>query len=261
MMLRRTKFPGRFIQEIGRALRPWPDKDRAWLLDFVGTLDEKDMLAAIDLSKTIEKDTEDAELEECDECGEYRILRYISPVDQNLCRDCIAKLDIEPEGREHTAKKINGVYQIDLFERASARWLQTDFGMPFISTSDKSKCGRARTFFIAYVNGAYNVGVTGSTKTFAGGYWIAQGITAPEAMTIGSDAALDDDPTITHKRAAWRQKGTQATDKQRSFAQTLGIDITGMTIAEASDALTIKVASRMLGSVYRAAYQSQEALV
>jgi superfamily II DNA or RNA helicase len=260
MMLRRTKFPGRFIQEIGRALRPWPSKDRAWLLDFVGTLDEKDMLAAIDLSKTPEKGDEDTtqELEECDECGEYRILRYISPIDQNLCRDCIAKLDIEPEGREHTAKKINGVYQIDLFERTSARWLKTDFGMPFISTSEKSKEGIARIYFIAYINGRYNVGVTGSVKDFAGGYWIIEGVSLAEAMTVGSDAALDDDPTITHKKATWRQSGRPATATQIRYAQTLKLDVGEMTMADASDAITMKLANRTLGSVYRDLYQNIE---
>lgn len=259
-LLRRTKFVGRFVQEIGRALRPWPGKEMAWVLDFVGTLDEKDTLDAVDLSKTEESEDVDKELEECDECGEYRILRYILRVDQNLCHACIKALGIEPEERELTAKKINGITHVDLFERASARWLQTDFGMPFISTSDKSKCGRARTFFIVPLNGVYNVGVTGSTKSFTGGYWLAQGVTAAEALTIGSDAALDDDPTITHKKAAWRQSGRSATEVQRSFARTLGISVDGMTMAEASDTITIKIASRTLGSVYRSIYQPVEVM-
>jgi superfamily II DNA or RNA helicase len=254
MSLRRTKFPGRFIQEIGRALRPWPGKDKAWVLDFVGTLDEKDMMAAVDLSKTPEREEIDQNLEECDECGEYRILRYILSVDQNLCRNCIIALGIEPESREHTAKKINGITHIDLLDSATARWLKTDFGMPFISTSDKSKHGKARIFFIAPINGAWNVGVTGSAYNFAGGRWIAEGITAPEAMTVGSDAALDDDPTIAHKKSAWRQKKSRASEGQIRFGQTIGIDVSQMTTADASDAISIKIASRTLGMVYRDIY-------
>jgi superfamily II DNA or RNA helicase len=254
MSLRRTKFPGRFIQEIGRALRPWPGKEKAWVLDFVGTLDEKDMAAAVDLSKTPEREDVDQNLEECDECGEYRILRYILSVDQNLCRNCITALGIEPESREHTAKKINGITHIDLLDSATARWLKTDFGMPFISTSDKSKHGKARIFFIAPINGAWNVGVTGSVHNFTGGHWIAQGVTAPEAMTIGSDAALDDDPTIAHKKSAWRQKKSSATEGQIRFGQTIGIDVSQMTTADASDAISIKLASRTLGMVYRDVY-------
>jgi DNA repair protein RadD len=254
--LRRTKFAGRFIQEIGRALRPWVGKELAWILDFVGTLDEKDMAAAVDLSKTPEPGEDvDQELEECDECGEYRVLRYVSRIDQNLCQECFKLLDIEPEERELTAKKITGVHHVDLFERTSARWLETDFGMPFIATSEKSKCGRARIFFMVPINGMYNVGVTGSTKTFAGGYWLAEGVTPMEAARIGSDAALDDDPTITHKKAAWRQTGRTATPGQQSFAQTLNISVDGMTMAQASDAITIKIASRTLGPVYRSVYQ------
>jgi superfamily II DNA or RNA helicase len=263
--LRRTKFAGRFIQEMGRALRPWTNektgikKERAWIMDFVGTLDEKDMAAAVDLSKTPEKN-EDIPLEllECDECGEFRVLRYVKRIDQSLCTDCFNKLDLDPEEREHTGKRIDGIIQVDLFERTSARWLRTDFGMPFISTSEKSKEGIARIFFIAYINGRYNVGVTGSVKNFAGGYWIIEGVSLAEAMTIGSDAALDDDPTITHKKAAWRQSGRPATATQIRYAQTLKIDVSEMTMADASDAITMKLASRTLGSVYRDLYQNIE---
>ncbi len=257
--LRRTRFAGRFIQEIGRALRPWVGKDRAWILDFVGTLDEKDMAAAVDLSKTPEKEDVDQDLEECDECGEFRILRYVSRVQQNLCHDCLGLLNLEPEQREHTAKRIDGVYQVDLFESVTARWLKTDFGMPFVATSEKSKAGRGRLYFLAPINGAWNVGVTGSVKRFDGGYWIAQGLTASEAMTIGSDAALDDDPTIVHKKSAWRQNGRKATPQQIQFAQTLGLNVGDLSMAEASDAITIKLASRTLGSVYRNVYQNVSA--
>lgn len=253
--LRRTKFVGRFIQEIGRALRPWVGKERAWILDFVGTLDEKDMYAAVDLSKTPEHEDVDQDLEECDECGEFRILRYVRKIDQNLCRECVAKLDIQPEEREHTAKKIDGIKHVDLFEGTTARWLKTDFGMPFISTSDKSRHGRGRIFFMAPINGAWSVGVTGSIKAFEGGGWIAQGITASEAMTIGSDAALDDDPTIVHKKAAWRQNGRRSTPEQCKFATTLRLDVSQMSMAEASDAINVKLASRTLGLVYRGIYQ------
>lgn len=267
--LRRTKFAGRFIQEMGRALRPWTNdktgikKDRAWIMDFVGTLDEKDMAAAVDLSKTPEKDDEDVPLDllECDECGEFRVLRYVKRVDQSLCTDCFNKLDLDPEGREHTGKRIDGIIQVDLFERTSARWLKTDFGMPFIATSDKSKSGKARIYFIALINGRYNVGVTGSVKNFTGGYWISEGISLAEALTVGSDTALDDDPTITHKKAAWRQNGRFATATQERFAQNLGLDVSGMTMADASDAITIKLASRTLGMVYRDLYQSVEVTV
>jgi superfamily II DNA or RNA helicase len=267
--LRRTKFAGRFIQEMGRALRPWTNektgikKERAWIMDFVGTLDEKDMAAAVDLSKTPEKDDEDVPLDllECDECGEFRVLRYVKRVDQSLCTDCFNKLDLDPEGREHTGKRIDGIIQVDLFERTSARWLKTDFGMPFIATSDKSKSGKARIYFIALINGRHNVGVTGSVKNFTGGYWISEGISLAEALTVGSDAALDDDPTITHKKAAWRQNGRFATATQIRFAQDLGLDLTGMTMADASDAITTKLASRTLGMVYRDLYQSVEVTV
>jgi superfamily II DNA or RNA helicase len=258
MMLRRTKFPGRFIQEAGRALRPWPGKEKAWLLDFVGTLDEKDMRCAVDLSVTPEKDEDnsDQSIEPCDICGSPRILKYIKQTGENLCTECVNKLDIEPEEREHLAKKINGVVEVDLFAGTTARWLKTDFGMPFISTSEKSKSGTARTFFIAPINGAWNVGVTGSVKSFSGGRWLAEGVTAPEAMEIGSEAALDDDPTIVHKKAAWRRG--DASEKQLAYARSIGINPEGMNKAQVADAITIRLANRTLGAVYRPVYANLE---
>lgn len=257
LMVRPTKHVGLFIQQVGRVLRPWPGKEMAWILDFVGVLDHADMNAAIDLSVTPDREESDPDLNECDECGEYRILRYMSRVKMNLCAKCIKELGIEPEQREHAVKKIDGIIEIDLFASTKARWLTTDFDMPFIMTSDSAKCGRARIFFLAIINDAYNAGVTYSAKSFAGGDWLATGVTAEEAMEVASEAALEDDPTIVHKTAAWRQKGNP-TEGQVRYATDLGINTEGMTKAQVADAITVKVASKTLGSVYRKMYMDMK---
>lgn len=254
LMVRPTKHAGLFIQQVGRILRPWPLKKEAFVLDFVGLLDDKNLNAAIDLRTTPEREEHDPDLEECDECGEYRILRYISRVEQNLCSACIKILDIEPEQREHTVRKITGITEIDILASSTARWLQTDFGMPFIMTSDKAQCGRGRIFFLAHINGLYNAGVTHSAKIFKGGAWLAEGVEAEEATDAASNAALEDDPTIVHRGAAWRQKPQAPSTGQLSYAADLGIDTAGMNMAQVADAITVKVASRTLGSVYRKMY-------
>lgn len=254
-LLRPLNHLGLFIQMVGRSLRPWPGKDRAYVCDFVGALDDKDMRAAIDLSKTPEIEPTDKELEECEECGEYRILRYVKAVEKNLCLDCTKKLEIEPVAREHTAKKINGVYEIDLFKNVHARWLNTEYGQPFLITSDKSRFGRARIFFVAPIDGAYNVGYTGSIHSYDGGDWLAVGVSLIDALDIGSQVALDDDPTIAHKNSAWRKRS--ASEGQIKFAARFNVDVRGLTSGEASDVINTKRATRMLGQMYRSVYESQ----
>jgi DNA repair protein RadD len=254
LMVRPTKHAGLFIQQVGRVLRPWPFKECAYILDFVGLLDDKDLNAAIDLNTTPEKEELDPDLEECDECGEYRILRYISKLQMNLCAMCIKVLDIEPEHREHTVRKIDGITEIDILASSTARWLQTDFGMPFIMTSDKAQCGRARIFFLAHIDGMYNAGVTHSAKNFNGGQWLVERVDAEEAADVASNAALEDDPTIVHRGASWRKKVQSPSAGQLAYAADLGVDTSGLNMAQVADAITIKIASRTLGSVYRKMY-------
>lgn len=255
-LLRPLNHLGLFIQMVGRALRPWPGKERAYMCDFVGALDDKDMRSSIDLSLTPEIEPKDQELEECEECGEYRILKYIKSAEKNLCNDCTKKLEIEPTAREHTAKKIDGIYEIDLFQNVNARWLNTEYGQPFLMTSDKSRAGRARIFFIAPIDGMYNVGHTGSIHSFDGGGWLAVGVSLPDALEIGTQAALDDDPTITHRNSAWRKRA--ASEGQIKFADRFNVDVRGMTSGQASDIINTKRATRMLGPMYRSLYELQQ---
>lgn len=254
-LLRPLNHLGLFIQMVGRALRPWPGKNHAWVMDFVGALDDKDMRSAVDLSLTPEIEPTDKELEECDECGEYRILRYIKSIDQNLCHECVKKLEIETQAREHTAKRINGIYEVDLFQNSQARWLNTEYGQPFIITSDKSRHGKGRIFFVAPIGETYNVGYTGSLNSFHGGDWLAVGVSLPDALDIGSQAALDDDPTIAHKNSAWRKR--VASEGQIRFAAKYNVDVRGMRSGEASDIINTKRATRMLGPMYRSLYESR----
>lgn len=258
-LLRPLKHLGLFIQMVGRALRPWVGKEQAMILDFVGALDDKDMNAAIDLSVTPElEEKEDKELEECDECGEWRILKYIKRVDQNLCADCVKKLEIEPEEREHTAKKIQGVYHIDLLGTVQSRWLQTEYGQPFVTTSDKGRSHVGRIYFIAPINGAFNVGYTGTLKTVTGGAWLAKGVTLADALEIGNQAVLDEDPTIAHKNSAWRKR--PVSDGQVRYAQKFNIDVRGLKSGDAADLINIKIATRTLGPIYRQVYEAMMAM-
>jgi superfamily II DNA or RNA helicase len=222
LLVRPTRHLGLFLQQAGRVLRPWPGKDRAYLLDFVGVLDDKVMASAIDLSTTPEKEQ-----------------------GRELSDEVEEEYDDTPE-RVSMAKKIEGIHHVDLFAGTNARWLCTDYGIPFVSTRDK-------IYFVAPVNGAWNVGVTGNAYSMQGGRWIAEGLASHDALEVGSEAALEEDPSISDKRAAWRQGNKKPTDTQIAYAQKLGISTEGLSKAQVSDAIDIRRANKIF-----AVYQNNE---
>jgi ATP-dependent helicase IRC3 len=250
LMVRPTKHVGLFIQQVGRVLRPWPGKDNAYILDFVGVTDNATLAAAIDLSKS-EADKDEKEisadnLEECERCQQWRVLKFIEQVELFLCFQCIKDLGIEPEEKTYNAKKIEGIHEIDLFAGSKAAWLNTYYGQPFIAT-------RSRIFFVAPIEGGWNAGYTYDKRTLQGGGWLIEGVTANEAIDIASAAALQEDPTLVHKKATWRRG--QPTQQQLDYAHRRGINPEGMNKAQIADAINVNIASQVLGAVYANMYE------
>lgn len=242
LLLRPTKHLGLFIQQAGRIMRLWPGKSVSWLLDFVGVTDDKTFRAAVDLS--LSSESEEVEHTECEECGAFGPTRYIASLEATVCHACAVKLGEAPApAPDRVAKKIDGIIRIDLFEQETARWLQTEFGVPFVSTRD-------HIYFIVPMNGGWYVGKSGSKYKLEGGCWLAQGVTSAEAIEIGGEAALQDDPTISHRKAAWRQGERPPTQEQLSYAARRGIPTEGLSKAALSDALNVDQANRTL-SIYR----------
>jgi superfamily II DNA or RNA helicase len=258
MLVRPTKHLGLFIQQVGRVLRPWAGKTCAYLLDFVGVTDNATLAAAIDLSKS-DKDSEEKEissdnLEQCENCDEWRVLKFCEQVELFLCFKCIKELGIEPEEKTYNAKKINGIHEIDLFADSKAQWLNTYYGQPFLATSNKSRSGVGRIFFVAPIGDGWNAGYTGSMKTLVGGGWLAEGVTATEAVDIATMAAMEEDPNIVHKKAAWRRGAPTA--NQLDYARRNGINPEGMTKSQLADAINVNIASQTLGRVYAPMYEA-----
>lgn len=258
LLVRPTKHVGLFIQQVGRVLRPWAGKTCAYLLDFVGVTDNATLAAAIDLSKT-EGDKEDKSissdnLEECEHCSEWRVLKFCEQVELFLCFKCIKELGIEPDEKTYNAKKINGIHEIDLFADSKAQWLTTYYGQPFLATSNKSRSGVGRIFFVAPIDDGWNAGYTGSMRTLEGGGWLAEGVTATEAVDIATIAAMEEDPNIVHKKAAWRRGAP--TEGQLNFARRNGINPEGMTKSQLADAINVDIASQTLGRVYAKMYEA-----
>jgi superfamily II DNA or RNA helicase len=247
LMVRPTRSQLMFTQQVGRILRPWPGKQRGLILDFVGVCDDKDLRSVVDLSLTPEaKEVEYPCLvcgrERCDECDgcPYQDCDY---------RNCVCERE-EDKGPQvpipRTAKKIEGVTEVDLFAGTDARWLTTNRGIPFVQTRD-------HTYFVALKDGEYGVGRFGKHKQtcrcHGPGKWVASGLTSDEALEQGSDLALAEDDSVADKRAGWRQGNKPASLEQEAYALTLGITPEGMTKAQLSDAISVKIANGLLARI------------
>jgi superfamily II DNA or RNA helicase len=245
--LRPTKSRLMFVQQIGRILRPWPGKTEGLLIDFVGLTDDKSLATVIDLSTTQEPQTPDYPCPECErglclECTGCRNSRcsYFN------CTCDIQEDDGPRVPIPHTAKKITGTREVDLFAGTNARWLTTYRHVPFVQTAE-------HTYFIAPHEGTYAVGRCGSKsmrcRCHGNGTWLATGLDSAEALEIGSDFALEDDPSLAHKNASWRKGNPEANQVQIDYARSLGLDPTGLNKHELSDQISIRIASRLLASI------------
>jgi superfamily II DNA or RNA helicase len=266
LLVRPTKHVGLFIQQVGRVLRPWPSKQEAdgkqyaYILDFVGVTDNATLAAAIDLSKT-DTDHESKEisadnLEQCEHCDEWRVLRFCEAVELFLCFKCIKELGIEPDEKVYQAKKIVGIHEVDLFENSKAKWLNTYYGQPFIATSNKGRSGVGRIFFIVPFNGVWGAGMTASLTAHDPVTWLATDVTEHEAIDAATFAAMEEDPNIVHKKAAWRRGAP--TQAQLNYAYRNGVNPEGLSKSELADAININIASQTLGRLYAPMYEQTQ---
>lgn len=220
LLLRPTKHEGLFQQIFGRALRPWPGKSDALLLDFVGATDNVKLRSAVNLQGSVLKDT-DSGLEELIE-DEY---------------------DGEPiERAPKLVRQKRSSYEIDIFAGTSVQWLMGPGNIPFVP------CGEGLVFIVEGLGG-WNVAVTT-------GKWMASGRpegrfehadlpTQDDALMLASDIAEELGSHIAKRGTAWRAK--KPSDGQLRFAQVLGIpDAENMTSGALSDHLAVHQAASVL---------------
>lgn len=218
ILARPTLHQGLFVQQVGRTLRPWPGKADAIILDAAGATRRHSLHAVIELNETQEKadwsDTD--EQDEPEERGPSDAPEYRGPI---------------------------GFEQVDLFAGTGARWLTTTGGVLFVGMS---------TGFIFAVEqgGAWSVGFM--EKYQQRGHWIAEGLDAEEAITVGADHAITEDPTVASSSAAWRKGKRAPSEAQINYAAKLGIPADGESKDSLSDKITIKLASRQLARFARA---------
>lgn len=251
ILARPTKSKGLWQQMAGRALRLFPGKDRAILLDITGDAVNHSLASVTDLERTkTESDSKKTAPALC-ACSESLVATCCTPGETRLeckknqvqgrcfCR-CLCELEFDDGGIE----LVHGDHdvEIDLFAGSTSVWLQTYRGIWFVPTY-------SRLWFIAQRPGngdGYWVGCTGTGQSMTGGYWASElPLDQTMAMALAQERAETEDPTIARRDSKWRR--AKAQEAQLLKAAGLGIPVErGMRKGPVSDAISQYYASRML---------------
>ena len=253
IMARPTKSKGLWQQMAGRALRLFPGKDVAVLLDIVGDVENHSLASITDLrpkAKDAEEKTSTAPLCTCFET----LATCCNPTDSKMtCRankakglctcDCLCDFvpDDEPE-----ITLVHGEHdvEVDLFAGSTSVWLKTWRGIWFVPT-------QARIYFIAQQapDSGYFVGCSGTPQQMEGGRWLTpEPLDITTAMAIAQEAAEAEDDTVSQRNAKWRR--TKPSVAQLRLAASLGLLPPDMVATvrkgPVSDVISMYFASKML---------------
>jgi superfamily II DNA or RNA helicase len=241
IMARPTKSRGLWQQMAGRALRLFPGKDRAVLLDITGDAINHSLASITDLtSSKAEADAkpssptlclcwEDPAAVCCD-VGETKVGCKRNKALGTCGCNCACDVVLEDDAIE----LVRGDHdiEVDLFAGSTSVWLKTRAGIWFIPT-------RTRNWFIGRKldNGTYAVGFTGSTSSVIGGGWLMDGLDEATAMMVAQERAADEDPQVTSRDAGWRKR--KPSQAQTDLAWSLGLPLEdGMRKGPVSDLIS-----------------------
>ena len=254
IMARPTKSKGLWQQMAGRALRLFPGKDVATLLDITGDVENHSLASITDLRPKPKDDDDRKPSTPMCACFEQMSLNCCSDMMHLMtCRknklaglctcDCLCELQPQDDV-EITLVHGDEDVEVDLFAGSETVWLKTWGGIYFVPT-------QARIYFIAQQtpDSGYYVGVSGSTQSMNGGRWLTpEPLDITTAMAIAQEAAQNEDDTVSHRDAKWRR--TKPSAAQLRLASSLGLlpadMVTQVRKGPVSDVISMHFASRML---------------
>lgn len=254
IMARPTKSKGLWQQMAGRALRLFPGKDTAILLDITGDVENHGLASITDLRpKPRDDDDRKASTPMCmcfesmlgDCCNDsMHLMTCRSNKLKGLCScECLCELTPADDVEIKLAHGDEDV-EVDLFAGSESVWLKTWGGVYFVPT-------QGRVYFIAQQSpdSGYYVGCSGTTQSMNGGRWLTpEPLDITTAMAIAQEAAQDEDATVSRRDAKWRR--TKPSVAQIKLAASLGLLPPDMasTVRKGpvSDVISMHFASRML---------------
>lgn len=236
VIARPTTNGGLYRQMVGRALRPYPGKTGALVLDVVGASKRHSLSAHVNLfgdelvfDKADQVEDLADELDELEADGEETLA---------------SALDLDREMVYATGPVV--VEEVDLFHGSTHQWLRTYGGVWFLAAGDR---------YIAIVPGqrAGTYDVTAMHRYQRGtGRWVIQGVEDRSyAMAWAEGEVTPTETTTARKELRWRKNAPS--DKQRSMAARYGIVIMdGMTSGEVSNLLGQAMASARIDPITQA---------
>ncbi|AEJ95722.1 DNA helicase [Mycobacterium phage Zemanar] len=245
VLARPTRSRNLYSQMVGRALRLYPNKDDALVLDLAGST------RAMKLVSLTALDT-GAETREVDEFGEDIEL------DED---DLLGDGGGEPAVKEVRQGPVDMV-SIDLLANSDLVWMETVGGIPFLPLMEDNQVvfimpegyrvppkGQADTV-------RWAIGQMG-TRSRRGGWVTASGrfpihtddpdfTDLATALENAEVWIVESDQQLPVRKASWR-RNQKPSEAQLKFARTLGIVIDDdMTKARLSDEISVRVTSRVL---------------
>ena len=219
VIARPTKSQTLYSQMVGRALRQYPGKTDALVLDLVG-------VSRVMSPVTVTRLLPDAETRHVDEDG-----AVLDPDDYEE--------PPAPAVKQRREGPLNLV-EFDLLSHdavvAEALWLKTEAGIPFLTQPDHV------VFLWPHGAGLYRVGHM-TLKGPKRGDWITHPVTEDKAVAAAHKHMIDEFGKIPSRSASWRQ-GRAPSDAQINYARTLGIpDPEHKTRARLSDDISVRVTS------------------
>lgn len=220
LLVRPIRHEGLFVQIFGRALRPWPGKADALLLDFVRATDDLKLRNAVSLSETSYKEVDDGLQEMLD--------------------------DVEREPIERNGKPIRqrkSSYEVELFAGTSVQWLMGPSGIPFVPLG-KGFC------FIVESLGGWNVMETDGTWAVSnkpkGKFVYSDLPTQDDALELASEYAEEHGQYVAQRGASWRA-GAPSPEQVNYATGAFGIEHAELFSRGAlSDEISVRKASSIL---------------
>jgi superfamily II DNA or RNA helicase len=224
VIARPTLSAALYVQMVGRVLRPYPGKDDALVLDVAGASEMHQLATLADLSS-----------------------RRLDEVREGESLTAAVQREREA-GNPRLADYVVDSYEVDLFRRSEALWLQTKAGVWFTTTKDQ--------LYFLWPGSEPDLYKAGKRPIRgAGGGWIAedvpfgvaQGWCEQEALATDAANKAAGEASLALKNASWRKGRTSASDNQKTKLTRLGVTPRdGITKREASDLISVELASRVL---------------
>jgi ATP-dependent helicase IRC3 len=218
IIARPTTNVGLYVQMVGRALRPYPGKTDALVLDVVGASQRHALASPVDLfgDDPAERERAIAELDGLDDGDELD--------DGEIVADYVVGPTVSEE--------------VDLFHGSVMQWLQTDGGIWFLPAGER---------YIAIVPselaGHYDVVAMFKSRGQGEARWVIRNVAdRAYAMAWAEGEVSPAEMTTARRERGWRFR--PPTDKQLRFAQRLRVPFSlATTSGELSSMIETKLAT------------------